>query len=366
MRKVIHIDMDAYFASVEQLDDPKLRGRPIVVGGNPDGRGVVATASYEARGFGIHSAMPASQARRLCPDAVFVRPRFERYRQITAELHRIFQSYTPKVEPLSLDEAYLDVTENSDYGGSATLIARGIRKEIESRTGLTASAGVSYNKLLAKLASDAKKPNGLTVVEPRRALEFLSPLPVRRLPGIGPATAQVMESIGIANVWDLQQQSLETLLESFGKAGQWYYQIARGLDERPVTPHRARKSLGCETTFQKDLQRQTELLQALDELVRELAGDLRKRSLGAYTLTLKIKYSNFTQHTRSTSVQVPFSSAGQLRAYSHALLSRCGSGRQRPVRLLGLSASNLVCDPESLPKQENLDFGSGNGNKTSS
>lgn len=357
LRKIIHIDMDAFFASVEQLDQPQLRGRPVVVGGNPDGRGVVATASYEARRFGIHSAMPAARARRLCPDAVFVRPRFDRYQEITSMLHEIFRTYTSKVEPLSLDEAYLDVTENRAYRGSATRIANHIRADIRTRTGLTASAGVSYNKLLAKLASDAQKPDGLTVVVPDHALEFLRQLPVRRLPGVGPATGEMMRRLGIAYVSDLQQQSLESLLEHFGKAGHWYYQIARGVDERPVTPHRVRKSLGCEHTFQTDLQSNDELLQALEALVCELAAELDARHLGAYTLTLKIKYRDFTQRTRSTSVQAPLLDAGQLRIHGRRLLARCRVGAQYPVRLLGLSVSNLIRDPEALPRQAQLDFG---------
>lgn len=252
-RKIIHIDMDAFYASVEQRDNPQLRGKPIVVGGNPDSRGVVATCSYEARRFGIHSAMSCARAYRLCPQVVFVRPRFDAYQKVSQQIREIFFRYTDLVEPLSLDEAYLDVTTNKPGIQSATWVAQNICNEIRQKTSLTASAGVSYNKFLAKIASDVKKPNGLTVVTPEEAESFIAQLLIRRFHGVGRVTEKKMQKLGILTGADLRQHSLAELNKNFGKAGQYYFNIARGIDLRPVMPNRIRKSIGKETTLSEDI-----------------------------------------------------------------------------------------------------------------
>jgi DNA polymerase-4 len=244
LRKIIHVDMDAFFAAVEQRDHPELQGQPVIVGGDPAGRGVVATCSYEARRFGIHSAMTAARARSLCPQAIFLRPRMEAYRKASRQVMDILQRYTPLVEPLSLDEAFLDVTAATADGVLAVQIAREIRSCIQQETGLTASAGVSYNKLLAKLASDWRKPNGLFVIPPEKGLDFLSPLYVGKLHGVGPATVKKLSTLGIHTVLDLRNAARETLIAQFGKTGLWFYEIARGIDKRPVQPSRQRKSVG--------------------------------------------------------------------------------------------------------------------------
>ena len=342
LRKIIHIDMDAFYAAVEQLDRPELRNRPVIVGGDPASRGVVATASYEARAYGIHSAMPASRARHLCSKAIFLPPRFERYREISAAIHVVLRGYSNVIEPLSLDEAYLDVTGSRCLQGSATRLAQAIRKEIRARTGLVASAGVSYNKCLAKLASDLDKPDGLSVITPAEGPDFIAALAIERLPGIGPATQRQLCRLGIATGADLRRRSLEDLVEHFGKAGAWYYQIARGIDDRPVTPHRERKSLGCERTFPVDLRHREELLAALSTLADRLAVGLADHGLAAHTLTLKLKYSDFRLLTRSFSTPLPFHTRAEIDARLPALLERCGVGPHAPVRLLGLSASRFT------------------------
>ncbi len=337
-RKIIHIDMDAFYAAVEQLDRPELRNRPVIVGGDPASRGVVATASYAARAYGIHSAMPASRARRLCPEAIFLPPRFDRYREISAAIHAIFRNYSGLIEPLSLDEAYLDVTGSR----SATRLARAIREEIRAKTGLVASAGVSYNKCLAKLASDLDKPDGLSVIPPAAGPDFIATLAIERLPGIGPATRRHLYRLGIKTGADLRRRSLEELVEHFGKVGAWYYRIARGIDDRPVTPHRERKSLGCERTFPVDLCRREELLEALNTLAARLVAALADHALAARTLTLKLKYSDFRLLTRSLSTPLPFHTLGEISARLPTLLERSGIEPHAPVRLLGLSASKFT------------------------
>jgi len=339
-RKIIHIDMDAFYAAVEQRDNPSLRGRPLVVGGSPDGRGVVATASYEARRFGIRSAMPASRARRLCPDAVFVRPRFEAYAAESRKIREIFHRYTPLVEPLSLDEAYLDVSECSACRGSATLIARQIKQEIRAETGLTASAGVSYNKFLAKLASDIDKPDGLHLITPEQGPDFIAGLPVGRFHGVGPATEARMHELGIKTGADLRSRSLEELQAAFGKSGAFYYTIARGIDERPVQPVRERKSIGSETTFAEDLTDIEAMLAALRPLAADVLEGLAQRRLAADTWTLKVKYHDFQQITRSHSQRHPLRDLTPVMEVLTTLLARTEADR-RPVRLLGVTASGL-------------------------
>ena len=266
-RKIIHIDMDAFFASVEQRDFPELQGKPVIVGGQPHSRGVVAACSYEARKFGIHSAMPSSQAFRLCPDAVFVKPRFDAYRQASSIIREIFYSFTDLVEPPSLDEAYLDVSHCTKHNGSATLIAQNIVTIIQQQTSLTASAGISYNKFLAKIASDINKPNGLYLITPKQGEAFIENLPIRKFHGIGKATEAKMTKLGIRNGKELKQASLQCLREYFGKAGLHYYQIARGIDPRPVKTNRPNKSIGIETTFEQDIFDKKVILKLLHQLL---------------------------------------------------------------------------------------------------
>jgi DNA polymerase-4 len=339
-RKIIHIDMDAFYASVEQRDAPELRGRPVIVGGDPDSRGVVAACSYEARAFGIHSAMPASRARRLCPDALFLRPRFDVYRRESARIREIFSRYALLVEPLSLDEAYLDVSASGAFGGSATRIAEAIRAEIKKRLALTASAGISYNKFLAKLASEINKPDGQAVILPGEGEAFVASLPVKKFHGIGPATAARMRKLGIYTGADLRSRGEHELVQHFGRSGHFYYRIARGVDERPVTPDRPRKSLGSECTFATDLSRRADMLAALKPLADEVAEGLQRRGLRARTVTLKLKYHDFRTITRSRSLPEPVSASDALLALAAALLDRTEAERV-PVRLLGITASAL-------------------------
>jgi DNA polymerase-4 len=352
-RKIIHIDMDAFYAAVEQRDNPQLRGRPLVVGGSPDGRGVVATASYEARRFGIRSAMPASRARRLCPEAVFVRPRFEAYRADSRRIQAIFRRYTELVEPLSLDEAYLDVSGCTVCRGSATLIARRIKEEIHAETGLTASAGVSYNKFLAKLASDLDKPDGLHLITPEQGPAFIATLPVGRFHGVGPATEARMHELGIRTGADLARWSLEELQATFGKRGPFYYGIARGIDERPVRPVRERKSYGSETTFERDLSAVEAMREALEPLAADVLEGLAQRGLCADTWTLKVKYHDFRQITRAHTPPQPPRDLATVMSLLAALLERTEAART-PVRLLGVTASGLRLDKTEATQQLNL------------
>ncbi len=340
IRKIIHIDMDAFYAAVEQRDDPRLRGRPVVVGGSPDGRGVVATASYEARRYGIRSAMASARARRLCPHAVFLRPRFEVYRAESQRIRAIFRRYTELVEPLSLDEAYLDVTACTACRGSATLIARRIKQEIFEETGLTASAGVSYNKFLAKLASDIDKPDGLHLITPEQGPAFIAALPIGRFHGVGPATEAKMHKLGIRTGADLAAWSLEDLQRVFGKSGSFYYHIARGIDERPVRPRRVRKSYGSETTFERDLDDPAAMLAALRPLATEVLEGLAQKGLTAATWTLKVKYHDFQQVTRSYTAPYPLLDVEAVMEVMEELLKRTEASR-RPVRLLGVTGSGL-------------------------
>ncbi|MCF6180343.1 MAG: DNA polymerase IV [Geopsychrobacter sp.] len=356
MRKIIHVDMDAFFAAVEQRDAPELRGRPVVVGGDPGGRGVVATCSYEARSFGIHSAMSAARAYRLCPQAVFVRPRFEAYKQVSRQVRQIFLDCTDLVEPLSLDEAYLDVSKNKLQNPSATRIAQFIRQRIFSETGLTASAGVSYNKFLAKVASDVHKPNGLTLVTPEQAADFIAALPVRRFHGVGRVTEQKMQRLGILTGADLLRCRLEDLQRSFGSSGLYYYQIARGIDERPVEPNRIRKSLGKEITLAEDLADLSQILTILGRQAEQLSSLLQQMESAAHCLTLKVRYGDFETLTRSRTLIESFDSDVEILALAEELLKKTAAG-QRPVRLLGITVSQFNQDiPVADPLQLELPF----------
>lgn len=338
-RKIIHIDMDAFYASVEQRDDPTLRGKPIAVGGGGP-RGVVATASYEARVFGVKSAMPGARARRLCPDLLFVKPRFEVYRAVSAEVREIFRRFTDIIQPLSLDEAYLDVTANKVGIASATFIAREIRRMIQEETGLTASAGVSYNKLIAKLASDQNKPDGLCVVRPGEGEAFMATMPVRRIHGVGPVTAQRMLALGIGTGADLRARDLTFLQQHFGSAASFYYRAARGQDDRPVHERQERKSVSAEDTFFNDLATEEALVAEIDRIAASLWGRIEKSRAYGRTVVLKIKFADFRIITRSKSFAAPVRSAELLAETGRALL-RGQLPLRIGVRLLGLGVHNL-------------------------
>jgi DNA polymerase-4 len=340
-RKIIHIDMDAFFAAVEQRDFPELKGKPVIVGGQPDSRGVVAASSYEARKFGIYSAMPSSRAYQLCPHAVFIQPRFSAYKQVSEEIHKIFQEYTDLIEPLSLDEAYLDVTEVHLCKSSASLMAKEIREKISRESQLTASAGISYNKFLAKLGSDQNKPNGQFVIKPGEAEHYLRDLPIGRFYGVGKVTEAKMKSSGIHTGGDLKNRSMLELQDLLGNTAEYYYNIARGIDYRPVTNLRVRKSLGAETTFQQDISDIDEMIEQLFSLLDEVLESLLQRELLAYSITLKIKYSDFTQVTRSYTSSSIISIRNKAVEVIPALLAKTEVNR-RSVRLLGLSFSHLL------------------------
>lgn len=352
-RKIIHIDMDAFFASVEQRDKPELRGHPVIVGGKPDSRGVVAACSYEARKFGIHSAMPSSHAKRLCPDALFVPPRFNVYREVSKKLHEIFAQFTHLIEPLSLDEAYLDVSACQRHQGSATLIAEEITGKIEQTLNLSASAGVSYNKFLAKIASDMDKPRGLYVIKPEQAQGFILQLPVRKFFGVGKVTEKKMHQLGIHTGADLYQWTELDLLEKFGKSGSYYFRIARGIDDRPVQNQRQRKSIGKEITLGADTVDMEEINNHLQELSLRVKDVLRGKNQTARTLTLKVKYKNFTQITRSISFTDAITHATDLTQALSDLLNKTELGH-RPCRLLGLSVSNLNAHTTNTVEQLRL------------
>jgi DNA polymerase IV len=343
-RRIIHVDMDAFYASVEQRDDPALRGLPLAVG-SPRERGVVAAASYEAREFGVHSAMASVTARRKCPELVFVPPRFDVYRAVSRQIHAIFERYTPLIQPLSLDEAHLDVTTPLIDLGSATAIAREIKRLIREETGLTASAGVSYNKFLAKLASDYRKPDGLFVITPRLGPAFVETLPVGKFHGVGPATAAKMNELGIYSGADLRRQTREFLTARFGKAGDYYYAAARGEDDRPVIADGKRKSIGAETTFARDLVAWEEVPPVLAPLLARIWIACTRSDLVARTVTVKVKYADFQQITRSRSVADGVASQAEIEGVSFDLL-RPLFPPARGVRLLGVTLSNFD-DPEA-------------------
>jgi DNA polymerase-4 len=337
-RKIIHIDMDAFYASIEQRDDEQLRGKPVAVGGAA-ARGVVAAASYEARKFGVRSAMPSVTAKRKCPGLIFVKPRFEVYKEVSQQIRAIFARYTALIEPLSLDEAYLDVTQTIKEGATATEIAKEIKEAIRTETGLTASAGVSYNKFLAKLASDERKPDGLFVITPKMGPGFIARLPVGKFHGVGPATAAKMKSLGIHTGRSLRECELAFLVKTFGKAGRFYYWIARGVDERAVRPNRVRKSIGAETTFLEDLTEFEEMRAALVELAAKVWRHCETANTQGKTVTLKVKYFDFQTLTRSRTLADPIKDEAALAAISIGLLVRLAPAKG--VRLLGVTISNL-------------------------
>ena len=350
LRKIIHIDMDAFFASVEQLDRPELRGLPVIVGGRPQSRGVVAACSYEARAFGIHSAMPCVRAYQLCPQAVFIRPRMERYREISRQVMSLFHRYTALVEQLSVDEAFLDVTENFLGQPSATRLAQVIRADIKATLKLSASAGVSYNKFLAKIASGQNKPDGMTVIPPDRARDFIAALPIGKFYGVGKVTEKKMLAQGIRTGADLLRFSQQELHLLFGKSGLFFYDIVRGIDLRPVEPVRERKSIGTETTLAEDIDDQNEMTALLMELTTKVAETLAKKNTGGRTLTLKVRYSDFTTITRSCTNRKGFFTATDMQAQLPQLLAATDVG-WRTVRLLGITVSNLY-DQKVRRKQQ--------------
>jgi len=351
-RKIIHIDMDAFYASVEQRDNPDLRGKPVAVGGSAE-RGVVAAASYEARKFGVRSAMPSITAKRLCPDLIFVKPRFEAYKAICRQTREIFAEHTSIIEPLSLDEAYLDVTENLQGIPLARDIALRIREKIKAETGLNASAGISYNRFLAKLASDHRKPNGQFVISPEMGPAFVEALPVGRFHGIGPATSAKMNGLGIFTGLDMRNQTLEFMIANFGKAGTYYYWISRGVDNRPVRANRIRKSVGAENTFSTDLAEFDALVAELRPLVDKVWRHCEATGNRGRTVTLKIKFADFEIVTRSRSVSSAVANREDLADLAVSLLED-NMPLPKAVRLLGVSLSSLQGENDSEPQ---LDFG---------
>lgn len=343
MRKIIHIDMDAFFASVEQRDHPELRGKPIAVG--YDGaRGVVSTASYEARKFGVHSAMSVQMAKRLCKELIIVEGSYQHYKEVSAQIHRIFHDYTDLIEPISLDEAFLDVTTNKKGIPLAVDIAKEIKQRIKDELNLTASAGISYNKLLAKIASDYRKPDGICTIHPDKALDFVAKLPVEDLWGVGPKTALRMHRMGIFNALQLRACSLEHLTMVFGKAGPSFYNYARGIDERPVITQRTRKSVGCEHTFLEDISLPSALLIELYHLVVELSARIKKGNFEGKTLTLKIKYADFKQITRSITSHKLLKTKDEILPLAKRLLQMINYDNAHAIRLMGLSVSNPGID----------------------
>jgi DNA polymerase-4 len=335
-RKIIHVDMDAFFASVEQRDHPALRGKPIAVG-HAGARGVVATASYEARKFGVHSAMPSSKARELCPQLIFVHSRMRHYQAVSRQVRAIFERYTDIIEPVSIDEAFLDVTENKIGAATGLEIAQNIKKDIRVELGLIASAGVSYNKFLAKIASDYRKPDGLCVIHPSLALEFIDRLPIEAFWGIGPATAKRLHALGIDSAPKLREMSLARLTELFGKAGLTYYNFVRGIDDRDVVTHRERKSVGCEETFGRDIRGQA-IHEALKEVIEELVRRVTRRQFKGKRLTLKVRFPDFTTVTRSTSGTQYLDNANTITELAHRLMDNV-TLPSTGIRLLGLTVS---------------------------
>ena len=340
MRKILHIDMDAFFASVEQRDFPELQGLPVIVGGRPESRGVVAACSYEARKFGVHSAMPSAQALKLCKNAVFQPPRFEAYREASNGIHRVFKRFTDMIEPLSLDEAYLDVSVKAEELGSATEVAKQIRAQIFDEVNLTASAGVSFNKFLAKIASDMDKPNGLYVIRPEAAEAFIEQLDIRKFFGVGKVTEKKMHAIGIYTGADLKRLTEVELQTEFGQSGAYYYRVARGIDERPVRAHRIRKSIGKETTFDSNIVNKAAVWQTLLGIAERLESILEEKQLMAKTITLKIKYSDFELNTRSKTDVRGFTSKESMTGTLPELLKKTEVGT-RPIRLVGVTLANL-------------------------
>jgi DNA polymerase-4 len=354
-RKIIHIDMDAFYASVEQRDNPEYRGKPLVVGGLPEGRGgVVATASYEARKFGIRSAMPSKQALQLCPHAIFVRPRFAAYKEVSQKIREIFGRYTDLIEPLSLDEAYLDVTNDKLNIGSAIEIAQQIKQAIKDELNLTASAGVSVNKFVAKIASDIKKPDGLTFIGPSSVESFIENLPVEKFYGVGKVTADKMKKQGLFTGADLKKLTENEMITQFGKAGAFYYRIVRGIDDRDVQPHRETKSMGAEDTFAYDLTGIDEMHTELEKIAKTVNDRLLRYQLKGRTITLKIKYSDFRQITRSLSLPNCIDDFDIILNTSKSLLAATDTENSR-IRLLGITVSNFIpVETKSAPPSDQL------------
>jgi DNA polymerase-4 len=358
VRKIIHLDMDAFFASVEIKDNPRLAGLPVVVGGSPQSRGVVAAASYKAREYGIRSAMPCSQAQRLCSDTIFLPPRFERYKEISGYIHQIFGNYTDLIEPLSLDEAWLDVTANFVNSPSATWVAMRIKQEIKDQLGLTSSAGVSYNKFLAKIASDEKKPDGLFVITPENAPSFLETIPVRKIPGVGKITNQKLQLYGIEKGYQLLEKSEPYLRQRFGKLGGYLHHIIRGIDERPVQVFRERKSVGIETTFAVDQFHGDKLTQELMRLLEGLFQRLEKTGKTGKTFHLKVKFEDFKQITRSITLNPNDITEETISRLAHQKLSEICFVEypQKKIRLLGASLSNFINETEPDGDNVQLDI----------
>ena len=348
-RKIIHVDMDAFYASVEQRDNPDLRGKPVAVGGSRE-RGVVAAASYEARKFGVRSAMPSVTAKRQCPDLIFVKPRFEVYKAVSQQIREIFAEHTPIIEPLSLDEAYLDVTENLRGIRLARDVALAIRAKIKEVTGLNASAGISYNKFLAKLASDHRKPNGQYVIAPEMGAAFVETLPVGKFHGIGPATSAKMNSLGLHTGLDMRNQSLEFMQANFGKAGSYYFWISRGIDNREVRPDRIRKSVGAENTFFSDLAEFEAMVSELQPLIDKVWRHCENKGTRGRTVTLKVKFADFELISRSRTVVAPVVRREELANLTTELL-RALFPMKKPVRLLGVSVSGFVGEDTDDPAQ---------------
>jgi len=345
--KIIHIDMDAFYASVEQRDNPELRGKPIAVGYSEE-RGVVAAASYEARKYGVRSAMPSTRAKRLCPHLIFVPGRMGVYKDISRQIHEIFHEFTDLIEPLSLDEAFLDVTENKQNIPLAVDIAREIKRRIKEELNLVASAGVSYNKFLAKIASDYRKPDGLCTIHPDQAMEFVARLPIESFWGVGPVTAKKMHSLGVHNGMQLRQCSMDMLTRHFGKVGSIYYDFSRGIDPRPVEAVRIRKSVGCETTLMKDITKTSAVLIELHHITTELIGRLQRTGFKGNTLTLKIKFHDFNQITRSLTQSEELTTLDRILPLAKQLLKEVEYSTH-PIRLIGLSVSH--------PREENEEIG---------
>lgn len=347
-RKILHIDMDAFYASIEQHDHPEYRGKPLVVGFS-EGRGVIAAASYEARQFGVHSALPARIAKERCPHLIFARPRFDRYREISRAIRDIFRQYTPLIEPIALDEAFLDVTENHPNINDPIVIAQEIKQKIESTLGLTASAGVSYNKFLAKIASDVNKPNGLFAIQQEEAIAFLAQLPIEDFFGIGKATAQKMHQLHISTGADLQNLDEAFLIKHFGKAGKSYYHYARGIDLRPVEPNQPQKSVGVEETFFIDLKLKEEVIEELEIIAIELIRRAKKSDFIGRNCTLKVRYRDFSQLSRS--ITTPFPLGDDLTTLWKVvlwLLDKIQLHPDRGIRLMGLAIANIDLDKTQL------------------
>ena len=352
-RKIIHIDMDAFYASIEQRDNIKLRGKPVIVGGSPESRGVVATCSYEARRYGIHSAMPSKVAYKRCPYAIFVSPRFDVYKETSNQIREIFYKYTDLVEPLSWDEAYLDVTQNKHKIEYASKVAIQIKKDILKQTGLTSSAGVSYNKFLAKIASDYQKPNGLTIITPDKTEEILSTLPINKFFGVGKVTENTLRNLGVKNGEDLKKLSLYELEKVFKSRAYTFYQFARGIDEREVEPYRERKSVGSETTLKQNISIDSqEAIEIIDEVCKDVAYRISAVEKLGKTITLKVKYEDFTQITRSLTLEHPINKLEDIVTNTYSLINKVDNKHDK-VRLLGVTLSNLV---DKAEEYSNINF----------